>query len=273
MGPRTVLALAAVAVAALVTASAFAIGGAAVPGNPVRGKAFFVRPGLFCGSCHTLKAARSTGRDGANLDKAKPGYARIVEFIAKGSKQTPRWPTGMPAFGGRHRRAHEGGDAGHRRVRLQRDALMNAGRRQSTRFGTALLSGTLVACAAAAPVTSKVIGHGVRLKGTSVWYAHGNAVAPRTVSASVVPIPAQAVKVQVVGRLPEAQQSRPRLPPRNERTKSGRGLSARGRHGEARASLREAAGVRRDGLRDAREKRQSDAPAPAELALREAVRR
>ncbi len=73
---------------------------------------------------------------------------------------------------------------------------MNGRRRRSTRFGMALLSLALVACAAAAPVESKVIGHGVRLKGTSVWYAHGNAVAPRTISASVVPIPAQAVKVQ-----------------------------------------------------------------------------
>ena len=102
MGPRTVLPLAVVVAAALVTMSAFALAGAAVPGNPVRGKALFVRPGLFCGSCHTLKAARSTGRDGANLDKAKPGYARIIEFITKGSKQTPRWPAGMPAYGGRH---------------------------------------------------------------------------------------------------------------------------------------------------------------------------
>jgi hypothetical protein len=66
---------------------------------------------------------------------------------------------------------------------------MNGGRRQSTRFGAALLSGTLVACAAAAPVTSKVIGHGVRLKGTNVWYAHGKAVAPKTISVRVVPIP------------------------------------------------------------------------------------
>lgn len=73
---------------------------------------------------------------------------------------------------------------------------MNGGRRQSTRFGTLLLSCALVVGACAAPATSKVIGHGVRLKGTNVWYAHGNAVAPRTVSAMVVPIPAQAVKVQ-----------------------------------------------------------------------------
>ena len=73
---------------------------------------------------------------------------------------------------------------------------MNRGGRQSARFGTVLLSGTLAACAAATTAPSKVIGHSVRLKGTNIWYAHGNAVAPRTVSARVVPTPAQAVKVQ-----------------------------------------------------------------------------
>jgi mono/diheme cytochrome c family protein len=102
MGPRTALLFAAVVAAALLTSSAFAVARAAVPGNPVRGKALFVRPGLFCGSCHTLKAAKSTGRDGANLDKAKPAYARIVDFVTKGAKTTPRWPAGMPAYGGRH---------------------------------------------------------------------------------------------------------------------------------------------------------------------------
>jgi hypothetical protein len=68
------------------------------------------------------------------------------------------------------------------------------------RFRTALLSGTLAI--ALAPVdadagggASKVIGQGVRLKGSNVWLAHGTAVAPRTISAKVVPIPAQPVKV------------------------------------------------------------------------------
>ena len=56
---------------------------------------------LGCSSCHTLKAARSTGRDGPNLDKSKPSYARIVDAITKGSSPTKRWPTGMPAYSGR----------------------------------------------------------------------------------------------------------------------------------------------------------------------------
>ena len=86
---------------------------------------------------------------------------------------------------------------------------MNRGRGQSTRFRTALLSGVLALApidAAAAAATSKVIGHGVRLKGTKVWFAHGTAVAPRTISARVVPIPAQSVKVQwaVVCQKPNA---------------------------------------------------------------------
>jgi len=73
---------------------------------------------------------------------------------------------------------------------------MNGGVRRLARLATVLLSLAVVVGAAAVPVTSKVIGQGVRLKGTRVWYAHGNAVAPKTVFASVVPIPGQAVKVQ-----------------------------------------------------------------------------
>ena len=101
MSPRTALLLAAVAAAAVLTASAFAVtAGSSVRGNPTRGKALFVRPGVFCASCHTLKAARSTGRDGPNLDKSKPSYARIVAAVTKGSSPTKRWPTGMPAYSG-----------------------------------------------------------------------------------------------------------------------------------------------------------------------------
>ena len=50
--------------------------------------------------------------------------------------------------------------------------------------------------AAAAAPTGKVIGQGVRLKGTKIFYAHGNATRPRTISARVVPNPGQPVKVQ-----------------------------------------------------------------------------
>ncbi len=70
----------------------------------------------------------------------------------------------------------------------------------NSRFKTALTAGALVlafvGAAAADDTTNKVIAHAVRLKGTNVWYAQGKAVAPRTIAAKVVPIPAQAVKVQ-----------------------------------------------------------------------------
>ena len=103
MGSRIPLLLAALVAAALLTASALAVSdGAAVQGNPTRGKALFSRPGLFCASCHTLKAAKSRGRDGPNLDKAKPSYALIVDRVTKGRVASKRWPAGMPAFAGAH---------------------------------------------------------------------------------------------------------------------------------------------------------------------------
>jgi mono/diheme cytochrome c family protein len=102
MGPRTALSLAALAAAALLTASVLAAAARpSLKGNPERGKALFLRPGIFCGSCHTLKAAKSTGRDGPNLDEAKPSYDTVVAFVTKGRRPSKRWPTGMPAYSGR----------------------------------------------------------------------------------------------------------------------------------------------------------------------------
>jgi mono/diheme cytochrome c family protein len=99
VGPRTALLVAALAAAALLTVSGpAAAGGRSVPGNPVRGKALFLRPGLFCGSCHTLKAAKSRGRDGPNLDRVKESYPQLVAMITKGRNPTRRWPTGMPGY-------------------------------------------------------------------------------------------------------------------------------------------------------------------------------
>src|SRR5580693_4752714 len=101
MSPRTAVRLAVVAAVAALVGGPFAVA-ASVPGNAVIGKALFVRSGLFCASCHTLKAAASTGRDGPNLDHAKPGYATIVEVVTKGRNPSRRWPTGMPGYGGPH---------------------------------------------------------------------------------------------------------------------------------------------------------------------------
>src|SRR5262249_10050356 len=83
--------------AGILAASALAVGvGLSVRGNPTVGKALFLRPGVFCGSCHTLKAAKSIGRGGPNLDKSKPSYATIVDVVRKGRGRSKRWPTGMP---------------------------------------------------------------------------------------------------------------------------------------------------------------------------------
>jgi mono/diheme cytochrome c family protein len=93
----------------LVTAAASLVGGALAvaaavpsPGNPAVGKALFLRNGLFCGSCHTLKAAGTRGRDGPNLDQARPSYATIIDSVTNGRKASRRWPTGMPGYGGKH---------------------------------------------------------------------------------------------------------------------------------------------------------------------------
>ena len=69
------------------------------PGNAVIGKKLYLQSGVFCGSCHTLKAAGSTGRDGPNLDRAKPSYATIVDYVTKGRNPSKKWPTGMPGYG------------------------------------------------------------------------------------------------------------------------------------------------------------------------------
>jgi mono/diheme cytochrome c family protein len=103
MYPRTAVWLAAVAAAASLAGGALAVASkVSVPGNAVVGKALFLRAGLFCASCHALKAAGSTGRDGQNLDRARPGYATIVQVVTKGRSPSRRWPTGMPGYGGLH---------------------------------------------------------------------------------------------------------------------------------------------------------------------------
>ena len=100
MGSRTFALAALAAVVVLVTSALVATAG--VPGNSTRGKSLFLRSGVFCGSCHALKAAKSVGRDGSNLDKDKLAYPAIVDAITKGRKASKRWPAGMPTYGGAH---------------------------------------------------------------------------------------------------------------------------------------------------------------------------
>ncbi len=99
MGTRTTLVSAVLAVLALTAAGGLVAAAGSAPGSPTRGKALFLRPGVFCSSCHTLKATGSTGRDGPNLDPTRSSYARIVEYVTKGRNPSKRWPTGMPHYG------------------------------------------------------------------------------------------------------------------------------------------------------------------------------
>jgi mono/diheme cytochrome c family protein len=66
--------------------------GTKVIGNVAAGKKVFATAG--CVSCHTLKAAKATGKIGPNLDKLKPAYATIVKQVTNGGGV-------MPSFKGR----------------------------------------------------------------------------------------------------------------------------------------------------------------------------
>ena len=61
--------------------------GPTVQGDPVAGKTVFLTAG--CTSCHTLKAAGSTGTVGPNLDQLKPPEAKIVHQVTFGGKIMP----------------------------------------------------------------------------------------------------------------------------------------------------------------------------------------
>jgi mono/diheme cytochrome c family protein len=55
--------------------------------SPVRGAVVFKSAG--CSGCHTLAAAGATGQVGPNLDKAPPGYAKVVAQVEKGGGVMP----------------------------------------------------------------------------------------------------------------------------------------------------------------------------------------
>ena len=57
--------------------------------DPVAGKAVFASAG--CGSCHTLRTAKSTGQVGPNLDDLRPTYTQVLAKVTDGGG-------GMPAF-------------------------------------------------------------------------------------------------------------------------------------------------------------------------------
>lgn len=67
-----------------------------VVGDPVRGEHFFT---AYCSGCHTLKAARATGRVGPNLDKMKPSYARVAKQVTNPRFRPGTLDPSMMTFG------------------------------------------------------------------------------------------------------------------------------------------------------------------------------
>jgi mono/diheme cytochrome c family protein len=67
-----------------------------VIGDPVKGKIFFKG---YCSGCHTLKAARATGRVGPNFDKIKPSYARVAKQVTNPRFRPGTLDPSMMTFG------------------------------------------------------------------------------------------------------------------------------------------------------------------------------
>ena len=78
--------LAAIVVSAVAASPSFA---ATAPSSVKRGKTMFV---AACGSCHTLAAAKTRGRNGPNLGEEQRSYGDVIDQVVFGGG-------GMPAFG------------------------------------------------------------------------------------------------------------------------------------------------------------------------------
>lgn len=100
-GQRLSAAAAALTIAAGVPAAALALGSPKVVGNAKAGKPIFVQT---CGVCHTLRAARSVGTIGPNLDKTALTEAVIIKAITNGGASVmpkaaaARYTTQMTAY-------------------------------------------------------------------------------------------------------------------------------------------------------------------------------
>jgi mono/diheme cytochrome c family protein len=91
VGRRLAASLAGAALAAVITVSVgLAQTGATNPGNAKAGATVFKTQ---CITCHTLKAAKSVGTIGPNLDKKKPAYALIITRVTKGKGTMPGYGT------------------------------------------------------------------------------------------------------------------------------------------------------------------------------------
>jgi len=51
------------------------------PGNAAVGKKLFV---VFCGKCHVMKAAGTTGTIGPNLDRDRVSYTNVINAVVQG---------------------------------------------------------------------------------------------------------------------------------------------------------------------------------------------
>ena len=67
-------------------------GGGAAPAGAAAGKQLFADN---CGSCHTLKAAGTTGTVGPNLDQVKPPKANVIAAIDAGGMGSGTMPKGL----------------------------------------------------------------------------------------------------------------------------------------------------------------------------------
>jgi len=85
--------LAVIGLLAITVPLAVARSSSRVVGNPVTGKAIFIKK---CAPCHTLKAAGAAGRVGPNLDRLKPSYAAVVTQVTTGGSGPP--PGMKPTF-------------------------------------------------------------------------------------------------------------------------------------------------------------------------------
>ena len=64
-------------------------------GDATKGNAVFASAG--CGNCHTLKAAKSTGTIGPNLDSLKPDYRAVTAQVTNGGAQMPSFKKSLSA--------------------------------------------------------------------------------------------------------------------------------------------------------------------------------
>ena len=65
-------------------------GGSSLEGDPVAGKDVFITAG-FCGDCHTLADAGSTGTSGPDLDDAQPSEALVIDRVTNGAGAMPSY--------------------------------------------------------------------------------------------------------------------------------------------------------------------------------------